>query len=131
VSEDTELLPAEYRHEVVGKFVKDFLEGRIKLYMPSTEKDVERLAIVIDEITRLMTEYCSGKYHGEQLSQLEQQIFKVLTVLRGYKLVEDQKVNISAIEQEIKRIDARIDSTNKLLKEILAVLKELLKRLGV
>ncbi|HVB95562.1 MAG TPA: hypothetical protein VND41_03045 [Nitrososphaerales archaeon] len=152
-----ELFSKEFRHDTAVKVVKGVADGSIRMNVLHLSGMVENLrnnprlkvaAEVIGqtdeeliknilelvqgalktwtELTVLVRDYCSGEYQGEKLDSIELAVFEDTLILRGYSVFEEN-YSPSKVEQEIGRINQRIDSTNALLGELLRVTKAVLE----
>lgn len=123
-SNSLDVFDIEYRREAVVRFIKDLIEGRLKVYRPNSETKegqsmIESLVTLSDNIEL----YVSGKLSGTgQRDQIEFDIFSEIVVLAlADRITRPPNPDVT---EEIERLHDKIDSTNKLLK---AILLELVK----
>lgn len=122
-----EVFSTEFRHDVVMKFVKGLVDGSIKIETDGRSKEgKELIARYASQIVNDVNKYVSRRVDGESLDDVEHRIFSIIAILRSGNVLIDEP-STSQVEEEIKRLHAKIDSTNSLLAEILRILKELVK----
>lgn len=114
----------EYRREAVVKFIKDLIEGRLRIPRPNSDTDEGKS--VIDSLVTLsenIENYVSGKLSTkERRDKVEFDIFsEVVTLALSDRII---RLTDSNVNDEIQRLHGKVDSTNKLLR---AVLLELTK----
>lgn len=124
---DIGVFTAEFRHEVVVKFVKDLAEGNIRLMLP-TDPNSEIANSVAKTYVTLSTNivnYVSGKEPAKQ-NELEEKIFSDIMIMRISGTI--LKNENSPVDKDIENINKKIDSTNFLLRNVLMILLELSKK---
>ncbi|MGI0087988.1 MAG: hypothetical protein ACREBI_08530 [Nitrosotalea sp.] len=128
----SELFTREFRHEVVNKFIKEVAEGAIRIITPMKFDDYEYRKILSNfysKFTSSVEDYLSEKIKGDTLVNLEAVIFADIITLRTAGLIEEDKYSIPEVKQKVSSLEAKIESTNNLLSDVLSILMELLRRL--
>ena len=124
------LFTHEFRRETVEKMVRGLVADTIKFDLSSPyftdENNLKNAATAWGKFAGITIRYCSGKYHGKELDDLEQEMFKCIVELRTYGALKEQYTP-SKIEQDVAKLNARMDSTNNLMIEVLATLKKILE----
>ncbi len=125
---DTGVFTAEFRHEIVVKFVKDLAEGDIRLMLPPDPNSEigNSVAQTYVGLSMNIVNYVSGKEPDKQ-NELEEKIFTDIMIMRvsGTILKSDDN---RPIDRDIENINKKIDSTNLLLRTVLMVLYEVAKK---
>lgn len=125
---EREVSIAEYRHEIVLKFAKGIVEGTIYVELTKIVKaNVAATARMQVKMNDNIEKLFSGKLTPQELDVVEKEIFDTMCLFRSARLLSENSVNASEMEKRIDNLQARIDSTNNLLLQVLAVLKELVK----
>lgn len=119
-----DVFDVEYRREAVVNFIKDLIEGRLKVYRPNSEtKEGQSLIESLITLSDNIELYVSGKLKSkEQRDKVEFDIFSEIVVLALSDRIT--RPPVQDVTEEIERLHEKIDSTNKLLK---AILLELIK----
>jgi hypothetical protein len=102
-----ELFPEEYRHEVVVKFIKNLIDGRIRLPDISERKKGKQQELAVREYVELtndITKYTSRKFDGESLDDIEHRIFTTIVVYRLANAIENNINENSLLQEEIVKI---------------------------
>jgi hypothetical protein len=123
-SNTLDVFDIEYRREAVVNFIKDLIDGRLKVYRPNSETKEGRTMIGnLVTLSDNIELYVSGKLSSKgQRDKVEFDIFSEIVVLALASRIErPPNPNVTG---EIERLHDKIDSTNKLLK---AILLELIK----
>lgn len=121
-----ETVPANYRKEVVAKFVEDISEGRVSLnvnYKELRQQDVELVSDVSGKLIRHLNDYVSGAKAGEEFEFLEKELFFCISVLRTYGSFKTT-LSESKAEEELRRLESKIDAMSSSLGQILPKLQE-------
>lgn len=126
MSSDSEIFSAEFRHEQVQKFIIGLLNGSLRPFtpVPMPEGALKDRAELLVNIAA----YVSGTLRGEELSKTEERIFNDFAIMRATGTIQEVNPSSSQIENEIAKLHSRIDNTNALLKQVLTVLNELVKK---
>lgn len=124
--EKSEIITAEFRHEVVLNFVRDLSRRVIRLKHPSEHlikksKMNRDLADMHVKLTSDITEYCSDKIHGQELNELELILFDTITFYNATGLIVD-RISESDINSKLQKIEENQESTNMLLKRLIDIL---------
>lgn len=123
---DDELFPTQFRHEVVTDFLKKFCVGDTEIL---TDKKMKKeLAVYVENTLNLIGEYVSGKWRDKSADYLEGVLFDRIMMLRTTNNIIEHKPSYTEIEKALLRLEDRMDSTNKLLQQTLAILAQLLKK---
>jgi hypothetical protein len=127
--EDDNRISIEYKHDVVEKFAKDLIDGRVYLRAINPYvKSPDAIANAYKAVGKMVDRYFDSSIHGEELKKLEEELFHYIVALRTSNLILPSKMNGTS-DEEISRLEGRIDSTNNLLRDVMTILKEALKRL--
>jgi hypothetical protein len=137
--EPAELFPVEFRRATVQKVVRGLVDGSLMLTIdtpPPFMKHVTDPKIASDagevigkawaDLIVGVNEYCSGNHQGKDLDKVESKIFWAYAQLRVYQAIKEE-YSPNQMEQDIAKFNARIDSTNNLLLEVLKVNKRIVE----
>ena len=111
----------EFRQEIVSKFVKDVAEGRVCLNLDikgRRPEDIQLISDITGKLISYLNDYVLGTKAGEEFDFLERQLFFCISVLRSYDAFKTSIIP-SKMEEDIQRIESKIDSVSKLLNETL------------
>lgn len=131
--DNSDIFTSEFRTEEVKRFVKGLIDGSIKLLSLSTDLNPEVKRQVIIDHTELLADierYVSGKLRGTEFDTTESRIFSRLARMRLSQVI-DETVSQTQIEDNLQDLRSRLDSTNRLLMEISAILRQVLEKLGI
>jgi hypothetical protein len=124
-----EVFTAEYRHEVVEKFVRDLISGHIQLFFPN-DMDSDHGRYIIDRYTTIkdnIVKYVSGKLDASERDSIETSLFSEIVYFRILGITRDKKPDFQ-IKHEMDILNKKIDSTNKLLYKVLVILNGLIPK---
>lgn len=122
--EKEDLFPVQFRHEQVVKFVRGLVEGSIILTTPS-KSNLELYDFALrtqNEILNAINKYVSGKLRGQELENLEQELFSKYAALKVCGVLEE-KVTQTQLEKDIHGLHSRLDSISTLLLDLVTILK--------
>ena len=133
MSQPDEVFPVEFKHETVSKAVKGMVDGTISVDWESImfkglhgQRNLDTVTNHWASLLACVTQYCSGKYEGKTLADLEQKLFEDVAFLRACSVLKEAYTP-SRAEEDIKKLNERMDSTNNLLLEVLKVNKTILE----
>lgn len=116
-----ESVSSEFRKRVVSEFVKDVAEGRLGLnldYRNMRPEDIQMIGDILSKLIKYLNEYVLGVTAGEEFDFLERQLFFSISVLRSYEAFKTT-ISQSRLEEDIQRLESKIDHTNNVLTQLL------------
>ena len=122
-----ELFPREYRHEFVVKTIKGLLDNDLEFQFPHTKKEEDKKfhERIYYKAVHDMTDYMKPNITKEERNALEDSLFFDFSnfIMSGIIGAKHPKDLSDHAHSEIKKISDRLDSTNKLLNQIMLFLK--------
>lgn len=118
----------EFRHDVIVKFIKDIIDGRIKIPRPKSDTHagqtiISGLVKLSDDIENLVSNTFTT---AEQRNKAEFDIFSEIVLLSlSDRFIREKN---ASVYDEIDRLHNKIDSSNNLLATILMELQNLNKK---
>jgi hypothetical protein len=130
IEKNEEVFPIEFRHEVVTKFAKQFIDGSIKLELDGVKAEGQAgiASTAMVRIANGVREYFANNLTSGRRSEIEHELFTGIALARLTGIIHEVHSQ-SEMEKEVEVLHSKIDSTNSLLAELLKILKELVNRL--
>jgi hypothetical protein len=119
-----EPLSQDFRRQVISKTVRDISEGRLVLRVDQKSRrpeDIELISGTVGKLIGQLNDLVSGTKAGEELEFLEKELFFCISVLRTYDVLKTNTEE-SRVEESLRKLEARTDSINLRLDEILDTL---------
>ena len=114
----------ELRRETVSKFVRDVSDGKIAISIDlqkRRQEDIELISSISSKLILCLNDYLSGTKAGEEFEFLEKELLFCISTLRRYGAFKTE-IKESKNDEEITRLESKIDSTQKQLEQILTIL---------
>lgn len=123
---DTEVFPAEFRHEVVMKFCRDWMDGSMDIVVPPyTDKDMaKRIGEHHGTLVGYMRMYFSDTDRGYTKSELEDLMFSRITSLKLLGAIPNNSGK-TVRESDIERLEKKMDNVTQLLTRLVTILDEI------
>lgn len=130
---EIDVFTSEFRHEQVRKFLVGLMDGSVRI-VPMTEHINEqtrkKIMKIFRELEGVIGFYISGLFKGEVAENFETTIFHRILEMRLFNLIEQDNVPLSRIETDIIEIRSSLESNNKLLTDLIDIMRELVDKLG-
>ena len=109
----------EFRRDTVVKFIKDLIDGRIRIPRPKISTGAGKtITDGLVDLTDNIEKYVSNESTtAEERNKIEFDIFSQIVLLATSDRIIREKN--TSVYDEIQRLDEKMDSTNDLLKAIL------------
>jgi len=128
-----ELFTAEFRHEAVNEFIRDLVSGRIRIKsfftQAITKEQVGTAGRIYVKFVDEISQYVSAETTIDQRKEIEAELFRKIAYLRAVQMIEDDVPSTQSINQALQAINMSVDSTQELLKQIIVILLDLMKKI--
>jgi len=127
--DDPEIVNYEYIHDVVDRFAKDVIERRISFHGITDNKAKANMIELYADMGFKIRDYFNGNIKGQERADLEKDVFDNLVTLNSANLIIEKELKQSVIEEKIEKLEDQIESSNKLMINLLKLLQEVSKKL--
>src|SRR5579875_158801 len=131
MSEPRELIPEEFRKDVVTKLIRNISTGNTKIDRDFEHKKLvnkderEEVSKAAVELIAYVVGYFVNDIPAKDRELVEKNMFRDIVILRTFDLIIDKEIPDSKIDE----LNQKLESNNKLLMGIMNILREVLKRL--